>query len=64
MFMRGCEISPSSIAWLGVGKACMGLEDLKEAEDALSVSLAKGKQGGELFFNWVSLFYKGSKCLE
>lgn len=36
MFLRSCEAGPSAKGWLGVGKACIILEALGEAEDALA----------------------------
>ncbi|KAJ3101698.1 Cilia- and flagella-associated protein 70 [Phlyctochytrium planicorne] len=36
MFLRACELVPSSKSWLGVGKACIALGEFTEAEDALS----------------------------
>ena len=40
MFLRACQLEPSSRTWLGVGKAAWALEELVEAEDAFSVCLS------------------------
>jgi predicted Zn-dependent protease len=40
MYLKACELNPTSRSWLGVGKACLLLKEYKEAEDALSVSKA------------------------
>lgn len=36
MYLKACELDPSSWTWLGVGKACLILEDWEEAEDAFA----------------------------
>ncbi|KAJ3142013.1 Cilia- and flagella-associated protein 70 [Physocladia obscura] len=39
MYIRACEIEPSSSSWLGVAKASIMLGQFDEAEDSLSVSI-------------------------
>ncbi|TPX37150.1 hypothetical protein SmJEL517_g01059 [Synchytrium microbalum] len=36
MYLRACELEPSSRTWIGVGKAAWALDELVEAEDAFS----------------------------
>ena len=38
LFIRACQLKPSSSAWLGVGKVCFLLQEYADAEDALSVT--------------------------
>lgn len=44
MYIRACEIAPTSRSWLGVGRASLTLEEWSDAEDALSVSVARNNQ--------------------
>jgi len=52
MFMRSCEAMPTSHSWLGTGKACIVLEELQEAEDALSEANVLNNRNGQV---WASL---------
>ncbi|KAJ3196420.1 Cilia- and flagella-associated protein 70 [Irineochytrium annulatum] len=49
MFLRACEITPSSKSWLGVGRACMVVGDYEEAEDALSEANVLNNRDGEVW---------------
>ena len=39
MYLRACEIAPTSRTWLGVGRACFILGEFDEAEDSWAVCL-------------------------
>jgi hypothetical protein len=52
LFLRACEISPTSTSWLGVGKACIVLGELDQAENALSEANILNNRDGQV---WASL---------
>ncbi|KAJ3214771.1 Cilia- and flagella-associated protein 70 [Dinochytrium kinnereticum] len=49
MFLRACEMKPSSKSWLGVGKACLAVGEFGEAEDALSEANVLNNRDGEVW---------------
>ncbi|KAJ3279301.1 Cilia- and flagella-associated protein 70, partial [Blyttiomyces sp. JEL0837] len=49
MFLRACENHPTSKSWLGVGKACITLGNLDEAEDALSEANVLNNRDSEVW---------------
>jgi tetratricopeptide (TPR) repeat protein len=52
LFLRACEASPSSTSWLGAGRACIVLEELDQAENALSEANILNNRDGQV---WASL---------
>ncbi|KAI9204949.1 uncharacterized protein BJ171DRAFT_423701, partial [Polychytrium aggregatum] len=39
IYIKSCELEPTSNGWLGVGKACLALSEYAEAEDSLAVRI-------------------------
>ncbi|KAL3873547.1 hypothetical protein ACJMK2_036646 [Sinanodonta woodiana] len=48
-FLLACKRSPSCVSWLGVGIACYRLNELTEAEDALSEANILNNTDGEVW---------------
>ncbi|KAI8802085.1 hypothetical protein BJ742DRAFT_873493 [Cladochytrium replicatum] len=52
MYLRATEKNPSAACWLGVGRACLALQNYEEAEDALSEANILNNRDSEV---WVSI---------
>ncbi|KAI9363935.1 hypothetical protein DFJ73DRAFT_810162 [Zopfochytrium polystomum] len=69
MFLRGCEAGPTAKSWLGVGKACLYLGNLTEAEDAFAEANVLNNRDSDV---WAHLAYvclmqdrqfEGNQCI-
>ncbi|KAI7803804.1 putative tetratricopeptide repeat protein 18 [Triplophysa rosa] len=55
-FQRACRSSPSCLTWLGLGTAHYRMDELKEAEDALTKASALNSRNAEVY-GFLTLLY-------